>query len=99
MVVGALSEAMRRALEEEMHTRGYEYQTEFARRYLAQGREEGAVAAARAALVALAARRLGELPASVAARISACAELDTLTNWIVEVGCAADPDAILTLFE
>jgi hypothetical protein len=41
LVVSSLNEAARHALEELMRSGTYEYQSEFARRYVAQGREEG----------------------------------------------------------
>jgi len=41
LVLGSLSEAARGALEELMERGTYEYQSEFARKYVAQGREEG----------------------------------------------------------
>ncbi|MBI4705627.1 MAG: hypothetical protein HY744_31425 [Deltaproteobacteria bacterium] len=37
----SLGEAARQGLEAMMETGGYEYQSEFARRYVAQGRAEG----------------------------------------------------------
>ena len=41
VIMGALGPAARRALEDGMDLRKYEYKSEFARKYVAQGREEG----------------------------------------------------------
>ena len=98
LIRGALNDAARRALEQHMYPRGYEYQSEFARRYFARGREEGALEATRAALRQLVRRRLGELPPAVDERIDACADLDALMRLIVEAGSAADRDAVERLF-
>ncbi|HLY95053.1 MAG TPA: hypothetical protein VKP14_09420 [Gaiellaceae bacterium] len=65
----------------------YEYQSDFARRYVAQGRAEGrAEGLARAVLTVLAARRI-EVPAEARARIAACTDLALLEQWL---GRAAD---------
>jgi hypothetical protein len=45
VVFAFLNDAARRALEADMQLDKYEYQSEFARRFLAQGREEGGVLA------------------------------------------------------
>jgi hypothetical protein len=41
VVFASLSEAARRALEAEMRIEGYEYQSEFARRYFSEGKAAG----------------------------------------------------------
>lgn len=81
-----------------MQSGKYEYRSEFARRYFGAGRQEGRIGEARALLVALVARRLGEIPVGVRGRIDACAELDELERLVVEVGAAADVDAVVALF-
>ncbi len=71
----ALSEAARRALQT-MDLSKYEYQSEFARRYVAQGRSEG-----RAGLLAkLLAHRFGPLPGAAHERLAAASmeELDAI---------------------
>ncbi|MBX3250911.1 MAG: DUF4351 domain-containing protein, partial [Myxococcales bacterium] len=41
LVRASLNEAARRALESFMETKGYEYQSEFARKYFGEGKAEG----------------------------------------------------------
>ncbi len=66
LILASLSEAARRELQS-MDPAKYEYQSEFARRYVAQGRAEG-----RAELVIrLLSRRFGPLPESVQTDLSA----------------------------
>lgn len=83
LVQFALSEAARRALQN-MDPAKYEYQSEFARRYVAQGREEGREqgrAAGRADLLAkLLAHRFGQLPGAAHERLATATieELDAI---------------------
>jgi hypothetical protein len=78
----ALPEAARRTLEAMMRTRTYEYQSDFVRRHVFQGRAEGRVEGeARAVLGVLEARGI---PVSDEARerITACTDLDELDAWV-----------------
>jgi hypothetical protein len=87
LVIHSLSEAARNALRN-MDARAYEYQSDFARQYVAQGRKEGkeegkaeGEASGRAALIArLLTIRFGALGASERSRILAAsiAELDAM---------------------
>lgn len=75
LVLSSLSEAARRALQT-MNPAKYEYQSEFAKRYVAQGRAEG-----RADLIVKQlTQRFGPIPQAVQSRIAAAslAELDEL---------------------
>jgi hypothetical protein len=79
LVESALSEAARRALQN-MNPAKYEYQSEFARRYVAQGLEQG-IAKGRASLLArLLAHRFGPLPGTAHERLVAATieELDAI---------------------
>lgn len=82
LVLFSLSEAARRELQS-MDPAKYEYQSDFARRYVAQGQAEG-LAEGRAALSSLIAKQLtsrfGVLPEDVRARIAAASlrELETI---------------------
>jgi len=68
----------------------YEYQSDFARRHVAQGRAEGeAQGRAHAVLVVLSARGIA-VPDDVRARISGCADLDLLDNWLASAVTARD---------
>ncbi len=91
LIQHALSEAARRALQT-MDLSKYEYQSEFARRYVAQGREEGreqgieqgleqGLAKGRVGLLArLLAHRFGPLPGVAHERLAAASieELDAI---------------------
>jgi hypothetical protein len=79
LVQHALSEAARRALQT-MDLSKYEYQSEFARRYVAQGLEQG-LAKGRADLLArLLVYRFGPLPSIASERLAAASvdELDAI---------------------
>ncbi len=77
LVYMAVSEAAREKLEELMQSGLYEYQSEFAKRYLAKGKAEEA---ARAVLAVFEARGM-KVSDDVRGRIAACEEIDTLERW------------------
>ena len=79
MIVGALTDARRRGLEVRMRTRDYEYQTDFARRYVAQGEAKGR---AEALLAVLAARGL-DPSQQQESTIRRCTDVQMLDRWIV----------------
>lgn len=86
VVFAALPAAARRQLEALMSTGTYEYQSEFVRRYIYQGRAEGraegeAKGEAKAVLAVLAARGI-EVPGDARARITECTDLDQLDTWV-----------------
>jgi hypothetical protein len=84
LVLTHLSEAARRALQA-MDPRKYEYQSDFARRYVAEGEARGEVRG-RAALVAkLLARRFGPLTQQAETRIATAsvAELDEIAERLL----------------
>jgi predicted transposase YdaD len=87
---------------------GYEYQSDFAKKYVAQGEAKGraegeaegraagkAEGEANALLHVLAARRLTVSDAQ-RARILACTDLDTLTRWIERAVTAETTDAVFS---
>jgi hypothetical protein len=74
LLLQSVNEATRRALEASM--KGYEYQSEFARKYVALGRQEGE----RALLLRLLRARFGELPATAVARVEA-ADIAAVERW------------------
>jgi len=77
LAVSWLGKAARRALEDMMETGSYQYQSDFARRYVAQGRAEGR---AEAVLTVLRARQL-EVSPEAQQRIAACTDLAQLDDW------------------
>ena len=79
LVLSSLSEAARRALQT-MDPAKYEYQSEFAKRYLAQGKTEGRAEGRVALLLRQLSLRFGPLTEETRARISASSldELDAI---------------------
>ncbi len=93
LVYNSLNEAARRALEAMM--KGYEYQSDFAKKYVAQGapkghegRAEGAPQAARALLTVLRVRGIA-VPDAVRERILAQKDPERLERWLEKAVVAA----------
>jgi hypothetical protein len=96
LVLAALPVAARRYLEALVNTSTYEYQSEFVRRYVFQGRAEGraegeAKGEARAVLAVLEARNI-QVPEPARARITACTDLDQLDVWVRRAVTASEVD-------
>jgi hypothetical protein len=105
LVFASVDETARAILEALMASGNYEYQSDFARRYVAQGRAEGRAegeaagraegeaagkAAGRAhALLTVLAARGLDIPEHVRARITACTELAQLDAWLARAVTAA----------
>ncbi len=103
VVFAALPVAARRYLEALMTSPTYEYQSEFVRRYVFQGRAEGrlegeakgeAKGEARAVLAVLDARGV-DVPEAVHTRITECSDLDQLDGWVRR---AVTADSVEDLF-
>lgn len=77
-----------RSLEEMM--KGYEYQSDFAKKYVAQGRAEEA---ARALLTVLRARGMA-VPDAVCERVLAQKDLERLERWLEKAAVATSVDAV-----
>ncbi|WP_441290246.1 hypothetical protein ACSRUE_06405 [Sorangium sp. KYC3313] len=98
LVLSSLNAAARRKLEAMMKS-GYEFQSEFARSYVAKGRQEGRKegileAKAQAVLAILEARGL-EVPAEVRERVLASTDLDELDRWIRRAAVISDARELL----
>jgi hypothetical protein len=91
IVLAVLPEAARVHLEKLMATRGYAYQSDLARGYLAEGRAEGE---ARALLAILHARGI-PVPDYLHTRITTCTDLDQLDTWIRRASTATTIHDIL----
>ena len=89
LVYNSLNEAARRALEAMM--KGYEYQSDFAKKYVAQGRTEEA---ARNLLTVLRARGLA-VPDAVRERILAQKDTERLERWLEKAAVATSVSAVL----
>jgi hypothetical protein len=78
-----------------MANRNYEYQSDFAKRYIAQGRAEGrAEGEARALLAVLKARGI-EVPDPIRERILACADLEVLDGWLARAATAPSASEVI----
>jgi hypothetical protein len=87
VIMMALPVATRQVLEARM-IKGYEYQSDFARKYFGQGREKGREDGLRAAVVALARAKLGELSDADLAAIDAVSDQRTLNELVALLGRA-----------
>jgi len=83
-ILSSLGEAARIALEKHMTLRNYEFQSDFAKKYVKEGRDEGQQDQSRKVLLRLLAQRFDEIPDPVRARIEG-AELDDLERWLDRV--------------
>jgi hypothetical protein len=93
LVYNSLHEAARRALEAMM--KGYEYQSDFAKKYVAQGRTEGhAEGTARALLTVLRVRGIA-VPDAVRERILAQKDPERLERWLEKAAVAASVTAVI----
>lgn len=72
-------------------TTTYQYQSDFARKYIAEGRAEGE---ATALLAVLGARGI-DVSGDARARIASCTDLDQLTTWIRRAATADSIDDVL----
>jgi hypothetical protein len=97
----SLNAAARRALEAMM--KGYEYQSDFAKKYVAQGRTEGRVEgrvegrteeAARALLTVLRARGIA-VPDAVRESILAQKDPERLERWLEKAAVAASVTTVI----
>ncbi|WP_441292425.1 DUF4351 domain-containing protein [Sorangium sp. KYC3313] len=82
LVLNSLDDTARRALE--AMVKGYEYQSDFAKKYVAQGRDQGRLEGERAVLLRQLRARFGELPEAAVVRIEA-AEIAALEQWAERV--------------
>lgn len=89
LVYNSLNEAARRSLEAMM--KGYEYQSDFAKKYVAQGRTEEA---ARALLTVFRARGIA-VPDAVRERILAQKDPEQLERWLEKAAVATSVAAVL----
>jgi hypothetical protein len=80
LIYANLHEIARAALEAIMQQHKYTYQSDFARKYVAEGVKEGTTKGHREVLQDLLQQRFGELPADVVARLGE-ADDDTLRVW------------------
>jgi hypothetical protein len=87
LILSSLSEAARQALNA-MDIRKYEYQSDFARRYVAQGVEQGEALGRASVIARLLTLRFGPLSAEVQShlRSASIADLDEMAERVLVVG-------------
>jgi hypothetical protein len=92
-VFNSLNDAARRSLEAMM--KGYEYQTDFAKKYVAQGRAEGRTEEAVHALLTVLRARGFAVSDAVRDRILAQKDPERLERWLEKAVVAASVAAVL----
>jgi hypothetical protein len=85
VIMKALPAKSRQIVEAQM-IKGYQYQSDFARKYYGQGHEEGRQEGLRGAVIALARVKLGKLTDDDVAAIEAVSDLRVLTELITSLG-------------
>ncbi len=93
LVYNSLNAAARRALETMM--KGYEYQTDFAKKYVAQGRTEGRTEEAAHALLTVLRARGFAVPDAVRERILAQKDPERLERWLEKAVVAVSVAAVI----
>lgn len=77
-----------------MESRKYEYQSDFAKRYYGEGREEGRRFSARRMVMQVAQARIGVIEPQVQERIEACDDAERLEKLVLDLSTAGDPAAV-----
>lgn len=95
LVLLAVSDAVRIALEEDMRMRGYVPQSEILRKPYLQGREEGRVRGIAEALLRMLAARGLEVAEAHRERILTCQDPEQLDRWIDRAARAESVDELL----
>ena len=93
LVVASLSEAARKSLQA-MDPAKYEYQSEFAKRFIAQGKAEGEIQGRAAVLIKQLTLKFGPLSSTVAEQVQQ-ASADQLDRWAERILDAASLDDVL----
>lgn len=89
-----LGDVARAALELLMNPATYQYQSEFARKYIALGKTEGKAEGKAEVLLKLLGLRGFTLPPELRARVESCQELATLDLWVERVLSATSLDDV-----
>jgi hypothetical protein len=97
VILSSLPELVRRALEARM-IKGYEYQSEFARKYYSQGLERGREQGLRRALIAMVCARLPGLRDELERRLGELSEA-RLEQLIIELDKVHDEDGVRAVLD
>ncbi len=91
----ALNEGARDALEKLMTSGNYEYQSDFARKYFSEGRDEWKAEGKAEDLLKILARRGIAVTDEQRVRILACRDLPTLDRWLDLAFCVASTQEMI----
>ena len=78
----AAGDAVKKTLEDQMERAEYQYQSDFAKKYIAEGKAEGKAEGRAEAIVRILQRRSVALSSEQRQRILACADLTLLDTWL-----------------
>jgi hypothetical protein len=96
VVFASVPRATRSLLEALMTAKTYEYQSDFAKRYVAHGEARGrAEGEAKGVLTVLAARGIA-VPDELRARILSCSDLAQLDRWLTRAATATSADDVVS---
>jgi hypothetical protein len=88
LVLAFVDDAARAVLEDLMASSNYQYQSDFAKRYVAQGEVRGRAAGLREAIVHVLLARSLALSEVGRARLEGCDDIPTLTAWLERAATA-----------
>jgi hypothetical protein len=94
LVFAALSEAAKAALEDLMTSGNYEFQSDFAKKYLAQGKTQGEAKGRAEAILAVLEARGVRVSDEARARILACTDAVQLDSWLRKAATATTVDQV-----
>jgi hypothetical protein len=94
LVLAAVSNAVRAALEELMASGNYEFQSDFVKKFLAKGEAEGEAKGEAKALIAVLEARGVRVSDEARARILACTEAVQLEAWLRKAATATTLDEV-----
>jgi len=92
VIMAALPPLVRKALEMQGHT----YQSEFARKYYSEGREQGRVDGLRRGVLAVMRTKLDAVGSEEVAAVEAMRDEQALTELLIVLSCAADASEVRT---
>jgi hypothetical protein len=95
-VLSGLNEAARKELESLMAVETYEWQSDFARKYVGIGREEGRASEAVQSIIAVLEARELTLTPEIRERIEACTDLETLRKWVPAAARVRRPEDLFS---
>jgi len=94
LVYAYIGKAARKILEASMGQQNYEFQSEFAQRFIAQGRDEGRAQGRRATLLAVIEARGLTLTDTERQRIESCTDAETLDRWARAAAVASNSQSL-----